>query len=150
MTGVLRSLPELAPMLSTMITGMPFISVPSVPPDDSYSSTWSRTHFAGLGAYSGADPSRPPGACFGAIGIHLSCDHVFHGVHTRVGRCAVCSVRFANRRVAAGPTGPAGLRGAPAPPPGVGIGEHDQYEEEHGGGDQLIAGRRVREHEHDQ
>ncbi len=56
-TGILRILPLFAPRIVTMTTGRPVSQsvVPSVPPELSYSSTWSRIHCAGLGSYS---PSR--------------------------------------------------------------------------------------------
>src|SRR5689334_17617383 len=52
MSGVLRILPDLAPSVVRTITGLPRSVVPSVPPEPSYSSTWSRTHCSGLGWYS--------------------------------------------------------------------------------------------------
>src|ERR1700722_16915956 len=52
MTGVLRTFPDLAPRLATTITGTPRSVVPSVPPELSIFSTWSRTQSLGLGAYS--------------------------------------------------------------------------------------------------
>src|SRR5665647_959696 len=51
-SGTLRTLPDFAPRVVTMITGISRIVVPEVPPDPSYSSTLSRTHSAGLGSYS--------------------------------------------------------------------------------------------------
>src|SRR5690242_20001593 len=51
MSGVLRSLPVLLPLVSRMITGAPSSSVPSVPPDDSYLSTCDETHSHGLASY---------------------------------------------------------------------------------------------------
>src|SRR5262249_4881883 len=53
-TGVLRILPLLTPRLVTITTGRPVSRsvVPRVPPEPSYSSTWSRTHAAVLGSYS--------------------------------------------------------------------------------------------------
>src|SRR5690348_3138675 len=53
-TGVLCTLPLLAPRLVTITTGRPVSRsvVPCVPPELSYSSTWSRTHARGLGSYS--------------------------------------------------------------------------------------------------
>src|SRR4051812_36436264 len=54
MSGVFRSLPLLLPRVVTMITGSPVSRrvLARWPPDLSYSSTWSRTHLAGLGSYS--------------------------------------------------------------------------------------------------
>src|SRR5450759_3645325 len=52
MTGFLRSLPDRAPLDVTTIVGTPRSSVPRVPPDPSYSSTCSRTHWAAGGSYS--------------------------------------------------------------------------------------------------
>ena len=43
---------ELAPREVITTTGTPRSMVPLVPPELSYSSTWSRTHFALLGSYS--------------------------------------------------------------------------------------------------
>ncbi|MCP2259871.1 Helix-turn-helix domain-containing protein [Streptoalloteichus tenebrarius] len=53
-SGTLRILPLFAPRIVTMTTGRPVSHsvVPSVPPELSYSSTCSRTHWAGLGSYS--------------------------------------------------------------------------------------------------
>src|SRR6202042_3700541 len=53
-TGVLRTLPLRAPRLVMITTGRPVSRsvVPCVPPEPSYSSTWSRTHACGLGSYS--------------------------------------------------------------------------------------------------
>src|SRR6266446_1607995 len=53
-TGVLRTLPLLAPRLVTITTGRPVSRsvVPCVPPELSYSSTWSRTQPRVLGSYS--------------------------------------------------------------------------------------------------
>jgi hypothetical protein len=48
-TGFLRRLPDFAPTEVITTTGNPFSSVPRVPPDDSYSSTFSRTHWVLLG-----------------------------------------------------------------------------------------------------
>src|SRR6476620_8967238 len=45
-------MPDRAPSVVRMTTGRPRRVVPRVPPEDSYSSTWSRTHFWGLGWYS--------------------------------------------------------------------------------------------------
>src|ERR1700678_241891 len=52
-TGVLRTLPLLAPRLVTITTGSPVSRsvVPRAPSEFSYSSTWSRTQAAGLGSY---------------------------------------------------------------------------------------------------
>src|SRR3954452_25363569 len=52
MSGTLRSLPDFAPMVVRRMTGLPCNVVPLVPPERSYSSTWSRTHWVGLGSYS--------------------------------------------------------------------------------------------------
>ena len=52
MSGFLRSLPLLAPRLVTTMMGMPVSSsvLARVPPEASYSATWSRTHSDGLGS----------------------------------------------------------------------------------------------------
>src|SRR5680860_835166 len=50
-SGILRTLPVLAPTLVRMTTGRPRIVVPSVPPERSYFSTWLRTYSFGLGSY---------------------------------------------------------------------------------------------------
>src|SRR5271168_1837199 len=72
-TGVLCTLPLLAPLLVTTTVGRPVPgpAVPSVPPELSYSSTCSRTQAVGLGSYSPSTGiaivntkdlrSRPPG-----------------------------------------------------------------------------------------
>src|SRR6266498_3143267 len=51
-SGVLRILPDLAPIVVRMTTGRPFCVVPDVPPDPSYSATWLRARSDGLGSYS--------------------------------------------------------------------------------------------------
>ena len=55
MTGFLRSLPDLAPtevMTTIGHSGIPRSVLASRPLEASYFSTWSRTHWAGLGSYS--------------------------------------------------------------------------------------------------
>src|SRR5215469_5224698 len=53
-TGVLRTLPLYTPRLVTITTGKPVSRsvVPRIPPELSYSSTWSRTQAFVLGSYS--------------------------------------------------------------------------------------------------
>src|ERR1700756_5905024 len=51
-SGVLRSLPVLAPTVVSRMTGLPCNSVPSVPPDSMYLSACSRDQSTGLGTYS--------------------------------------------------------------------------------------------------
>ena len=52
MTGVLRTLPLLAPRVVTTMMGMPVSSsvLAFWPPEASYSATWSRTQSEGLGS----------------------------------------------------------------------------------------------------
>src|SRR6185437_6138876 len=66
-SGVLRSLPVLAPTVVSRIIGLPFMSAASDPPDSAYLSACSRDQSHGDGAYSpssgmsptlGARPSR--------------------------------------------------------------------------------------------
>src|SRR5438094_638797 len=52
MTGVLRILPLFAPRVVRMTTGRSWSVVPCVPPEPSYSSTWSATNCIGFGSYS--------------------------------------------------------------------------------------------------
>ena len=53
-TGSLRTFPLTRPRMVTMITGISVLPsvFPRLPPELSYSATWSRTHWAGLGSYS--------------------------------------------------------------------------------------------------
>src|SRR4051795_4268821 len=112
-TGFLRILPDLAPTDVTTTTGTPRRVVPSVPPDDSYASTWSRTHCSGLGSYSprrltspfcsSLPPGRPfvrlrdPRTIFRGLGIWLSCRR---GVSTPGSwkKVTICAHLRTNRR----------------------------------------------------
>src|SRR3954462_7195881 len=60
MSGDLRILPLFAPRVVRMMTGRFWSAVPSVPPELSYSSTWSRTNCAVLGSYSPFSGTVPP------------------------------------------------------------------------------------------
>src|ERR1700733_7044048 len=51
-SGVLRSLPVLAPTVVSRMMGMPFMSAASAPPDSAYLSACSRDQSQGLGSYS--------------------------------------------------------------------------------------------------
>lgn len=51
-SGVLRSLPVLAPTVVSTMMGLPFMSAASAPPDATYLSACSRDQSHGLGAYS--------------------------------------------------------------------------------------------------
>ena len=66
MSGDFRILPVLDPRVVKTMTGSPRRVVPSVPPDDSIRSTWSRTHCCVLGSYS---PSRGMGPSNLALAI---------------------------------------------------------------------------------
>ena len=66
MSAILRTLPLLAPIIVTMITGGRCRAACwlGAPPDASYSATWSATHGDVLGSYSptmGTAPPSPPG-----------------------------------------------------------------------------------------
>src|ERR1700733_15339626 len=52
MSGVLRSLPLLAPTVVSRMMGLPFISAASAPPDSAYLSACSRDQSQGDGSYS--------------------------------------------------------------------------------------------------
>src|ERR1700712_4549588 len=59
MSGVLRTLPVLAPMVVRRMTGRPLSSVPSDPPDAMYVSAFSRAQSDVLGSYSPVSGIRP-------------------------------------------------------------------------------------------
>jgi len=69
---VLRTLPHRAPTDVTITTGLPVSRsvLPRAPPEDSWASTWSRTHFSGLGSY--PPVSGIPGLARGGVQMFLA------------------------------------------------------------------------------
>ncbi|GHJ20963.1 hypothetical protein TPA0909_25770 [Streptomyces albus] len=99
-----------------MMTGSPRIVVPSVPPDPSYSSTWSRTHCSGLGSYSpwiGMLPTSPRPVTVGppedappaSVGLPRA-GRPYTCVHLRGSDAATVRGCRAGRRDSAGADGP--------------------------------------------
>lgn len=58
-SGVLRSLPDLAPTVVSRMIGLPLSSVASVPPDSMYFSACSRAQSEVLGSYSPVSGMKP-------------------------------------------------------------------------------------------